>query len=64
MESAKPHTPAMTKKMTGSEGFGRHSNMVTIKTVFIKAANTKMGTRPKTLTADPKDMHPIASQTP
>jgi len=64
IESAKPHKPAMTKKMTGSEGLGRHCNMVIIKATFSKAANTKMGTRPKTLTADPKEMHPTASQTP
>ncbi len=64
MESAKPHKPAMTKKMTGSEGFGRHKNMVMIKAAFTKEANTKIGTRPKALTADPKEMDPIASQAP
>jgi len=64
MEFAKPHNPEMTKKMTGSEGFGRHRNMAIIKDAFSKAANMKMGTRPKTLAADPNEMHPIASQTP
>lgn len=54
----------MTKKMTGSEGFGRHRNMAIIKDAFNKAANMKMGNRPKTLAADPNKMHPIASQTP
>ncbi len=54
----------MTKKMTDSEGFGRHINMAIMRAAFSKAANMKIGTRPQTLTADPKEMHPIASHAP
>ena len=64
MESANPHKPAMTKKITFSEGFGRHKNIVIIKAAFNRKANTKMGKRPKTFTADPKQIDPIASQIP
>jgi len=54
----------MTKKMTDSEGFGRHKSITIIKAAFTKEANTKMGTRPIAFTADPKQIDPTASQTP
>jgi len=64
MESAKPQKPAMTKKITCSEGFGRHKNIVIIKAAFNRKANTKMGTRPITFTANPEQIDPIAPQIP